>query len=199
MLLDGRLSSESLNSPDTRALMERYLTLRSRFLHILVAVGKVSEAYELAERYRDFRALVELCNHPQHGSTSRIRFFMGKYAEDFAFSLYQYYIEKGECLGARRRRSVRLPWCVAFQVNFAHYSRKRRPIDRCLQSSLTRPLILVSSCPPMHFLPPADLCLEQDLSWLNDVAIGRYGNATDALVTEAMKEQSLAQKKVSPK
>lgn len=30
-----RINSESLNSPDTRALTDRYLTLRSRFLRTL--------------------------------------------------------------------------------------------------------------------------------------------------------------------
>lgn len=60
-----------------------------------MTVGKVSHAYELGERHRDFRALVELCNDPQHGSTSRLKYFMDKYADDFAFPLYQFYIEKG--------------------------------------------------------------------------------------------------------
>jgi nuclear pore complex protein Nup133 len=65
-------------------------------LDLTVTVGKVNHAYELAERHRDFRALVELCNHPQHGSRQRIQFFMDKYREEFAFSLYQFYIEKSE-------------------------------------------------------------------------------------------------------
>lgn len=38
--------------------------------------------------------------------------------------------------------------------------------------------------------------LRADISWLNDIAIGRFGNATEALVGEATKEQDLAQKKV---
>lgn len=34
------------------------------------------------------------------------------------------------------------------------------------------------------------------LAWINDVAIGRYEHATEALTTEASNEVSLAQKKV---
>lgn len=36
------------------------------------------------------------------------------------------------------------------------------------------------------------------LDWINDLAIGRYAHATESLVGEATKEQSLAQKKVGP-
>jgi nuclear pore complex protein Nup133 len=63
-----------------------------------VTIGKVPTAYKLAERHRDFRALVELCTDVQHGSPARVRYFMGKYSRDFAFSLYQYYLERGECV-----------------------------------------------------------------------------------------------------
>mgnify|MGYP001606326282 FL=1 len=61
----------------------------------VVSIDKVSQAYELAERYRDFRSLVELCNDAQHGSEVRVRSFMKKYAEEFAFALYQFLVEKG--------------------------------------------------------------------------------------------------------
>jgi hypothetical protein len=35
-----------------------------------------------------------------------------------------------------------------------------------------------------------------EIAWVNDLAIGRYQNVTGALVGEAVKEKSLAQKKV---
>lgn len=98
----------------------RYLPMRSRFIQSLgtsaeavvhirskiltwsrtfaVSIGKIAPAFELAERHRDFRALVELCNDTRHGSPARIQYFMGKYAEDFAFSLYQFYVERGKRL-----------------------------------------------------------------------------------------------------
>lgn len=58
-------------------------------------LDKVSHAYELAERHADFRSLVELCNDPTNGSDSRTRFFIEKYAADFAFELYRFLVEMG--------------------------------------------------------------------------------------------------------
>jgi hypothetical protein len=49
----------------------------------------------LAERFGDFRSLVELCNDPHVGSPARLQFFLEKYREAFATVLYQWYIEKG--------------------------------------------------------------------------------------------------------
>ncbi|KAM0792359.1 hypothetical protein ACM66B_005039 [Microbotryomycetes sp. NB124-2] len=80
---------------DVRAARSAYLELRPRFIHVLVQAGKVSDAYELAERHQDFAVLVELCNHAKHGSSKRLEYFMGKYGESFAFPLYEYYVEKG--------------------------------------------------------------------------------------------------------
>jgi nuclear pore complex protein Nup133 len=53
-----------------------------------------------------------------------------------------------------------------------------------------------SHAPPSLPRTQADFLLGADISWINDIAIGRFGNATDALVGEAVKEQNLAQKKV---
>lgn len=36
-----------------------------------------------------------LCTHPQHGSPPRTRFFLQKYAEAFAFELYEFYVNNG--------------------------------------------------------------------------------------------------------
>jgi nuclear pore complex protein Nup133 len=66
------------------------------FSRVSVTIDHVKAAYELAERHRDFRSLVELCNDPQHGSTSRIRVLLEKYGEEFAFALYHFYVEQGE-------------------------------------------------------------------------------------------------------
>lgn len=50
-------------------------------------------SYDLAERYRDFKSLVLLCNDAKVGSPARITFFMDKYKQDFAFALYQFYLD----------------------------------------------------------------------------------------------------------
>lgn len=61
-------------------------------------LGRPNVAYDLAERYRDFKSLVALCNDPQIGSTVRVGFYIDKYKQDFAFALYQYYLEQGALL-----------------------------------------------------------------------------------------------------
>ncbi|KAI5479591.1 nuclear pore complex protein Nup133 [Pseudohyphozyma bogoriensis] len=90
------INADTGSSPESRVITERYLSLRPRFIRTLVSIGKVTNAYDLAERYRDFRSLVELCNDGQHGSPGRIRLFMQKYSEEFAFALYHFYVEKGQ-------------------------------------------------------------------------------------------------------
>ena len=61
----------------------------------VVDLGKIAQAYELAERHRDFRSLVELSNDAKHGSATKTKYFMEKHSEDFAFALYNFLLEKG--------------------------------------------------------------------------------------------------------
>ncbi|GAA5863802.1 hypothetical protein JCM1840_005771 [Sporobolomyces johnsonii] len=150
------INGDAVVSPESRVLTDRYLTLRPRFIRTLVSIDKVSSAFELAERHRDFRSLVELSTDEAHGSQSRVRLFLDKYAQDFAFPLYQFYLEKGQLR-------------TLLEPDEAH-----------------RPLLTA-------FLDSTD---NSRLSWINDIAIGRYDHATEALVTEATKEQGLAQKKI---
>ena len=56
-------------------------------------LARTNVAYDLAERYRDFKSLVLLCEDPQTGSPIRVQFYIEKYGEEFAFSLYQFYLE----------------------------------------------------------------------------------------------------------
>ncbi|KAL8293054.1 hypothetical protein RQP46_000748 [Phenoliferia psychrophenolica] len=143
-------------SEETRVVTSDYHALRPRYIRSLVSIGKVPHAYELAERYHDFRSLVELCNHAQHGSEKNTRNFLAKYAEAFAFELYQYYVENG------RLKALLTPE-VAFQ------------------DLVTR------------FLDETE---NYRISWVNDIAIGRFPHATEALLTVSTTEASLAQKKL---
>lgn len=63
-------------------------------LPIAVSIDRVNIAYDLAERYRDFRSLVQLCNDPRTGSPLRVQFYIERYREDFAFALYTWYREQ---------------------------------------------------------------------------------------------------------
>ena len=50
----------------------------------------------LAEHHTDFPTLVFLCHHPIAGSgPERIQTYIERFGEEFAFVLYQWYIEQG--------------------------------------------------------------------------------------------------------
>ncbi|KAL7410733.1 Non-repetitive/WGA-negative nucleoporin C-terminal-domain-containing protein [Mrakia frigida] len=88
--------SEGNNDREANALSERWLAVRPRVIHALVRIGRSAQAYELAENHHDFRALVELVNDPQIGSSSKTQHYIEKFKEEFAFQLYQWYIEQGK-------------------------------------------------------------------------------------------------------
>ena len=65
--------------------------------------SKSKYAFQLAEEYRDFRSLVDLCNStpPIYPSSSnvnsgRIQRYIEKYKEEFTDELYLWYIEHGK-------------------------------------------------------------------------------------------------------
>ncbi|KAK4058799.1 hypothetical protein OIO90_000245 [Microbotryomycetes sp. JL221] len=87
--VDGEASIE------VRSIKDTYFELRPRLIHTLVQIGKITEAYDLAERHQDFKVLVQLCNHSKHGSSKRIEYFLNKYQELFAFDLFEFYIDNG--------------------------------------------------------------------------------------------------------
>lgn len=61
----------------------------------VVRINHADEAFNLAQHHSDFRALVELCNHPVVGSAAKTQYYIERFREDFAFELYQWFIEKG--------------------------------------------------------------------------------------------------------
>lgn len=85
-----------INHPETKALQERYLRLRPQLILGLVKVKRHPRAITLAEEQRDFRTLVELCHAPTFsGTEQRERAYISRYKEQFAFQLYQWYVEQG--------------------------------------------------------------------------------------------------------
>lgn len=78
-------------------------------LTIIVEIDRVSHAYDLAEHHRDYETLVWLCHAPgisqdqksKHGSgtgTARLQGYIERFGQEFAFVLYQWYIDQGACL-----------------------------------------------------------------------------------------------------
>jgi nuclear pore complex protein Nup133 len=54
------------------------------------------DAFRLAEQYRDFRSLAELCNDSRLASDLRTQNYLERYQQDFASELYQWYVEHGK-------------------------------------------------------------------------------------------------------
>jgi nuclear pore complex protein Nup133 len=60
-------------------------------------------AFELTEKYRDFRSLAALCNkdlvYPldQNPHDSKMEEYIERFGEEFTDELYQWYIEHGNC------------------------------------------------------------------------------------------------------
>ncbi|GAA94087.1 uncharacterized protein L969DRAFT_16305 [Mixia osmundae IAM 14324] len=88
------LKTDSRHSSELRATRERYLQLRQRVVHGLVLHDLIEPAYALAERSKDYRSLVELSTSAATGNQQRIKEYMSVYKDDFAFELYQYYIQQ---------------------------------------------------------------------------------------------------------
>ena len=59
-------------------------------------VKRQARAITLAEEQRDFRTLVELCHALAPSEAEhKERTYISKYKEEFAFQLYQWYVEQG--------------------------------------------------------------------------------------------------------
>lgn len=67
--------------------------LRASTDTLLVFHDRVSVAFELAEKYKDFNSLVQLCFNSSTAS-EKIQYFMTKYLEEFAFALYDHLVQE---------------------------------------------------------------------------------------------------------
>lgn len=84
------------------ALADQFQQLRPEVLNTLNKYGFAARAFELAEKYRDFRSLAALCNkdlvYPleQNPHTTKIAEYIERFRDEFTDELYQWYIEHGE-------------------------------------------------------------------------------------------------------
>ncbi|KAN0123739.1 Non-repetitive/WGA-negative nucleoporin C-terminal domain containing protein [Russula decolorans] len=84
------------------ALADQFQQLRPEVLNTLNKYGFAGRAFELAEKYRDFRSLAALCNkdvvYPleQNPHTTKIAEYIERFRDEFTDELYQWYIEHGE-------------------------------------------------------------------------------------------------------
>ncbi|KAL5532748.1 hypothetical protein ACEPAF_4522 [Sanghuangporus sanghuang] len=91
------------NENEKRSLRERFQQVRPHVLHTLFKHGQSRYAFELAEKFRDFRSLVDLCHstppiYPTSSSvySGYIKAYIEKYKEEFTDELYLWYIEHAE-------------------------------------------------------------------------------------------------------
>jgi hypothetical protein len=62
-----------------------------------VEIDRVANAYNLAEHHQDWETLVWLCHHAIAGrGPTEVQKYIELYGEEFAFVLYQWYIDNGE-------------------------------------------------------------------------------------------------------
>ncbi|KAH9465346.1 hypothetical protein Pst134EA_013234 [Puccinia striiformis f. sp. tritici] len=111
-------STLGTNHPEAKSLQERYLRLRPQLIFGLVKVKRQTRAIKLAEDQRDFRTLVELCHSLSSSETEqKERTYIAKYQEEFAFQLYQWYVEQGRYHELLSQDSVYAPLITSFLDN----------------------------------------------------------------------------------
>lgn len=63
---------------------------------LAVEIDRVANAYNLAEHHQDWETLVWLCHHAIAGrGSTEVQKYIELYGEEFAFVLYQWYIDNG--------------------------------------------------------------------------------------------------------
>ncbi|WVQ77306.1 hypothetical protein IAR50_006990 [Cryptococcus sp. DSM 104548] len=93
-----RQMNEGVGEEEGIAIKERWDEMKPRVIRPLVAIDRITEAFELAEHHHDYPTLVVLCNDPlaaQGRSEARIQLYIERFGEDFAFELYRWYIAQG--------------------------------------------------------------------------------------------------------
>ncbi|KAG5520031.1 hypothetical protein PMAC_001107 [Pneumocystis sp. 'macacae'] len=89
---------------EKKYIEEKYLSSRGNWIKFLVEIDKLDKSFEIAEKYRDFRTLIELCYETDDKNTDhnwndqivrRINWYLYTFKEKFADVLYRYFIEKG--------------------------------------------------------------------------------------------------------
>ncbi|WWC66609.1 uncharacterized protein I206_100512 [Kwoniella pini CBS 10737] len=77
-------------------LREKWAEMKPRVIRPLVAIDRLSEAYELAENHTDYLTLVILCHNQAKSDTARLQRYIERFGEEFAFVLYHWYIDQGQ-------------------------------------------------------------------------------------------------------
>ncbi|CAH7685697.1 Non-repetitive/WGA-negative nucleoporin C-terminal-domain-containing protein [Phakopsora pachyrhizi] len=103
------------SNQETKAMNERYLRLRPQLVLGLVKTKRTARAISLAEEQRDFRTLVQLCyTSGISGGDRKVKNYIDRFQGEFAFQLYQWYVEQGRYLDLLTQDPVYAPLLVSF-------------------------------------------------------------------------------------
>lgn len=91
-----RRNASAEDKKEAAALEQQFTNYRPSMLRNLAMYDQGEDAFQLAEQYRDFRSLAELCNDSRLASDLRTQNYLERYQQDFASELYQWYVEHGK-------------------------------------------------------------------------------------------------------
>ncbi|KAK6535191.1 hypothetical protein TWF694_001661 [Orbilia ellipsospora] len=155
-----------------------YLKERNQWIRALADAQRADQAIDIAERYRDYRTLVELafeeigrinayldkhvadmsdserkdCQSQRDAIVTRLESYFERFGEEFAFVLYEYQVEMGN-----------------LKELLVQFPKFKKQLDAFLHSS-------------NHYTK---------LQWINDVGNGKYRDAGQTLMETAETEQLL--------
>ncbi|KAJ3052197.1 hypothetical protein HK097_006721 [Rhizophlyctis rosea] len=75
-------------------IVKKKAILQPQIIAPLVKIGRTPEAFNLAEKYKNFAMLAKL-SVEQAGYAKGIEFYVENYKRDFAFELFEFYLAKG--------------------------------------------------------------------------------------------------------
>ncbi|CAE6375959.1 unnamed protein product [Rhizoctonia solani] len=91
-----RQNASAEDRKEAVALEQQFTNYRPSMLRNLATYDQGEDAFHLAEQYRDFRSLAELCNDSRLANDLRTQNYLERYQQDFASELYQWYVEHGK-------------------------------------------------------------------------------------------------------
>lgn len=141
---------------------------------IVATFGRSDKALDIAEIYRDYKSLVELCLEPRDEDISRqarvherLEYYLSHFGEEFAFTLYSHYLQN------------RMPFRLC--ANEEMYGELLQEFPR-EKSSLSK------------FLQPPKY---DKLRWVHELSLSRFQDAGHTLREIASRERRLRTKKLS--
>jgi len=94
------LAEDEQDRSSAEEIWKQYLAKRGDWIKPLATFGRSDKALDIAEIYRDYKSLVELCLEPREEDVhryervhERLEYYLMHYGEEFAFTLYNFYLQ----------------------------------------------------------------------------------------------------------